>query len=126
MSDVPHHHNLAVLSGVVTSEPERRELPSGSVVVAFDVTTTGPEGTGRTSVPCAWIDPRDPEILGAGVDVVVAGSIRRRFFRAGGATASRTEVVVDRVLPSRRSRGVERLVARACAELSRLGGAPGR
>ena len=34
-------------------------------------------------------------------NVVVVGRVRRRFFHAGGATQSRTEVVADKVLPVR-------------------------
>ena len=51
----------------------------------------------------------------AGQAVVVVGHVRRRFFRAGGATQSRTEVVAERVRagrasPRRRSRAVESAV----------------
>ena len=42
-----------------------------------------------------------------GVDVVVIGTVRRRFFRVGGATQSRTEIVADVVIPARRRRRVE-------------------
>ena len=46
--------------------------------------------------------------------VVVVGRVRRRFFRAGGATASRTEVVADRVVPARqRARSGGRRAVRA-------------
>lgn len=41
--------------------------------------------------------------------VVVLGRVRRRFFRTGGATASRTELVAERVAAAgerRRARGV--------------------
>ena len=45
----------------------------------------------------------------AGLVVVAAGHVRRRFFRAGGATQSRTEVVVERLSPASDSRAVERV-----------------
>ena len=51
--------------------------------------------------------PMAPETLDrviirfAGDEVVVVGRARRRFFRAGGATASRTEVVAAQVCPVR-------------------------
>lgn len=120
--------NVVVLSGVVTRQPERRTLPSGTVVVQFDITTDGPDGASRTAVPCSWADPpeRAATVLGAGLDVVVVGSVRRRFFRAGGATASRTEVVVGRVVPRRRAREVERLLGGVRLTLDRAGGSPGR
>jgi single-strand DNA-binding protein len=36
--------------------------------------------------------------------VVVVGRVRRRFYRAGGATQSRTEVVADVVVPARHTK----------------------
>jgi single-strand DNA-binding protein len=39
--------------------------------------------------------------------VVVTGRVRRRFFRAGGYTQSRTEVVADAVVPTRRRKRVD-------------------
>ena len=36
--------------------------------------------------------------LDAGAEVAVLGRVRRRFFRAGGLTQSRTEVVASRVV----------------------------
>jgi single-strand DNA-binding protein len=96
-----------VLRGTLVSEPRARELPSGSVVVQFDVTTRDDGGT--QSVPVAWFEP-----TGAGVpatpgdQVVVIGSVRRRFFRAGGATQSRTEVVAEQVIAATRRRQIER------------------
>jgi hypothetical protein len=41
---------------------------------------------------------------------VVVGQVRQRFFRAGGATATRTEVVAHDLAPTRRPRQVERLL----------------
>jgi single-strand DNA-binding protein len=42
------------------------------------------------------------------MEVIVVGTVRRRFFRAGGATQSRTEVVADRIVPTRRTKDVQR------------------
>ena len=54
-------------------------------------------------MPVAWFDPPPTASLVSGDDVVVVGSVRRRFFRVGGSTQSRTEVVAQRVLrPSQR------------------------
>jgi hypothetical protein len=44
--------------------------------------------------------------------VVVAGRVRRRYFRAGGVTGSRTEVVADGVVVAG-SKAAARLVDRA-------------
>jgi single-strand DNA-binding protein len=109
-------HNLVVLRGTLSSETRTRELPSGSVLSQFDVTTRDADGT--QSVPVAWFDP--PASVGeleAGAELVVLGSVRRRFFRAGGVTQSRTEVVAAKVVPARRSRDVKRLVEAASRAL---------
>ncbi len=102
--------NLAIIRGTVPAEPQNRNLPAGGMVVHFDVTTRI-ETNGRdanVSVPIAWNDPT-PAQLGVvvpGAELVVVGTVRRRFFRVGGATQSRTEVVADAVIPVRRHKGV--------------------
>jgi single-strand DNA-binding protein len=101
-TDAPshHHHSITVLVGQLSHDPLRRELPSGSVVMSFDVSVRTDDRPGE-SVPVAWTDPPSRPILAAGDEVLVVGRTRRRFFRAGGATASRTEVVAERVVPVR-------------------------
>jgi single-strand DNA-binding protein len=102
----PAGTNVVVLRGVLSRDPEARQLPSGDALVAYDVTVrpdaTGAEAPKAESVPVAWFDPPSAATaMAAGDDVVVVGRVRRRFFRAGGATASRTEVVAARVVPAR-------------------------
>lgn len=113
--------NLAILSGTTTSEPLRRELPSGSTVVQFDVSTPvgGAEPSTTVAVPVAWHDPPKGGLdrLALGEEVVVVGTVRRRFFRAGGATQSRTEVVAEHVVLRRRVKTVQKVVDAAIAEL---------
>jgi single-strand DNA-binding protein len=100
-------HNLVVLRGVVTSEPRVRELPSGATVTNLEVTT---RGGGRTaSVPVSVLDRKIG--VTAGAEVVVTGHVGRRFFRVGGVTQSRTEVVAHRVVAASRRRAAERAVA---------------
>jgi single-strand DNA-binding protein len=100
-------NNLVVLRGTLVADPRLRELPSGSVLSQFDVTTR--DDTGTQSVPVAWFEPPPSGVPAvAGDDVVVIGSVRRRFFRVGGATQSRTEVIAEQVIPARRSRQVDR------------------
>jgi single-strand DNA-binding protein len=116
--------NLVVLRGTLAAEPRTRELPSGSVLSQFDVTTRDAGGT--QSVPVAWFDPpASVAELTAGADLVVLGSVRRRFFRAGGATQSRTEVVAEKVVAARRGRDVRRLVDAACRALQAPAAAEG-
>ena len=108
--------NLVVLRGTLVAEPRVRDLPSGSVLAQFDVTTRDDAGT--QSVPVTWFDP--PASVGGlvtGADIVVLGSVRRRFYRAGGATQSRTEVVAEKVVAAQRGRDVKRLVEAACRAL---------
>lgn len=107
-------NNLAVLRGVVTSEPKRRELPSGTTVTNVEVTTRGEAVT--SSVPVVVHD-RAVEVA-PGDEVVVVGYVHRRFFRAGGATQSRTEVVATHLVPARRARAAQRAVAAAAALLA--------
>lgn len=100
-------NNLVVLRGTLVADPRLRELPSGRVLSQFDVTTRDDAGT--QSVPVAWFEPPKSGVPAvAGDDVVVIGSVQRRFFRVGGATQSRTEVIAEQVIPARRGRQVDR------------------
>ncbi len=114
--------NVALLRGVVRGEPVTRVLPSGGVVVQFDVSTAvrARRSSATTSVPVAWADPSTASMACVvdGTELVVVGTVQRRFFRVGGATQSRTEVVADTVIPVRRRKQVE---AALDAVLDRLG-----
>jgi len=107
--------NLVVLRGTLSSEPVDRQLASGSTVWSLEVTSRTADGV--CSAPVAWVDPPHPPRVGSGDEVVVIGQVRRRFFRAGGATQSRTEVVASSVTPARRTADVRRALQRARAAL---------
>jgi hypothetical protein len=65
--------------------------------------------------PPAWVEQLEP-----GTEIVVVGRIRRRFFRAAGATASRVELeadVVARATDRRRVRAALRKVNAALEPL---------
>jgi single-strand DNA-binding protein len=117
--------NLVVLRGTLSRDPEVRALPSGDAVAAFDVTIRPDPADSRAgctaraeSVPVAWFDPPvAASRLGAGDEVVVVGRVRRRFFRAGSSTASRTEVVAERVVPARSTAKVASALAPVAARL---------
>lgn len=100
MSDRPcpdqsHDVDFAVIVGTLSSDAASRDLPSGTRLCTLEVTARQAEGPAR-SVPVAQIDPpRRVEKLVKGDRVVVVGQVVRRFFRAGGSTASRTEVVAS-------------------------------
>lgn len=105
--------NVVILRGTLSRPPSPRSLPSGDRLVTLEVTTRPPEGRAE-SVPVSWAGAPDRVLrLEEGDAVVVTGRVRRRFFRAGGATASRTEVVADAVWPAHHRARVTRAVDRA-------------
>lgn len=108
-----HSNNLVVLRGRLSSEPTVRTLPSGTSLVNLEV-TTDVDGAG-VSVPV--VVEADCVSVAAGDEVVVAGLVRRRFFRAGGVTQSRTEVVASSVVKGTSQRSVAKALARAAALL---------
>jgi len=99
-------NNVVLLQGRVSSEPRIRELPSGSSIVNLEVTTV----VGEVSVSVPVVVESPTVQCGAGDDVVVVGHVRRRFFRAGGATQSRTEVLADKVVRASRTRAAHKLI----------------
>jgi single-strand DNA-binding protein len=123
--------NIVVLAGRLSSTPRRTELPSGDERWAFelscdsDPTSPVPGATvvGETvtlsvpvsiAAPMARIDRFD-----TGTELVVTGVVRRRFYRAGGVTQSRTEVVAQAVIEITSRRPLDRAVAMATRALGR-------
>lgn len=103
--------NVAVVRGVVLREPVEREFASGRQL-SFEVNVTYDEGPNEL-VEVVWLDPPDrSKWPRQGVEVFVAGRVRRRFFRLQtGQTAGRTELVADTVLTARQTRMIERRLA---------------
>jgi hypothetical protein len=92
-------------------------LPSGDRLVGLEVTVAGPEGKAET-VPVVWFGaPASAVALDADQEVVVVGRVRRRFFRAGTVTQSRTEVVAEVVLPASQTKRVRTALAAAAARM---------
>jgi single-strand DNA-binding protein len=95
--------NEVRLSGRIAQQPQERVLPSGDTVWTFRVVVTRSGGRGRSrqtvdSIECAvWGGRVRRSVAGwaAGDVVEVEGALRRRFFRAAGAAASRVEVEVS-------------------------------
>lgn len=107
--------NLTILVGTLSRSPERRELPSGDELLALEITVR-PESGPAESVPVTWgHPPAAATSWSRGQEVLVVGRVRRRFFRAGGLTQSRTEVVAAKVIPTRRS-SAARTALRAAVE----------
>ena len=105
--------NVAVLKGRLSRPAAERVLPSGDRIVNLEVSVRE-DGRPTDTVPVAWFDA-PPTAAGLDIDteVVVVGRVRRRFFRAGGTTQSRTEVVADTVVPATQAKRVEAALRRA-------------
>ena len=91
--------NLVVLRGTLSSDPVTRtcrRAAAGAAQRHHDPRRRRALGAGRLVRP----DGVDARRLHAGAEVIVVGHVRRRFFRAGGTTQSRTEVVVERLSPA--------------------------
>ncbi len=110
--------NLAVLCGTLSKAPEPRLLADGRTLWELDLTVRQ-EGRSATTVPVSWSPPAaaEPGRWSPGEEVVVVGSVRRRFYRAGGATVSRTDVLADGVIPSRQRKRAAALLADAVGVL---------
>ena len=112
--------NVVALAGRLSRPPEERVLESGTRMLSLQVTVDGTgEGARAESVPVAWFDPTSGALdLDQGDQVVVVGRVRRRFFRAGAITQSRTEVVADRVVPAGRPAAVRTVLAAAIEKMA--------
>jgi single-strand DNA-binding protein len=103
--------NEVVLVGRVSAPAVERELPSGDMIMIWRLVVDRPPrrtraGVGRAvggrsptidTLDCvAWTAGlrRTARSLAAGDVVAVEGALRRRFWRAGSAAASRCEVEV--------------------------------
>ena len=107
--------NVVVLIGRLARPAETRELPSGDRLVAYEVTVDRP-GERAETVPVVWFGaPSSACDHGVDERIIVLGRVRRRFFRAGGGTQSRTEVVAEAVVSARHTK-------RAAAALQRAQG----
>jgi single-strand DNA-binding protein len=111
--------NVVVLQGVLARPARDVELPSGSRLVSLEVTVRRDDGPAEP-VPVQWADPPAwASVLDSGAEVAVLGRVRRRFFRAGGITQSRTEVVATRVVRTSARAKVRALVDDATELLER-------
>ena len=85
------HVNLCVVVGKVSADPILRTLPSGSEVLTIDVLSTIDDE--KISVPVEVFEPDTlARQMETGDTVVAVGSVKRWFFRSGGATASRVRL----------------------------------
>src|SRR5579875_815052 len=109
--------NMALLIGVLARPAQELQLPSGDRLLSLEVTVRRSDGPAEP-VPVQWPDPPAwASVLDAGTEVAVLGRVRRRFFRAGGVTQSRTEVVATRVARTSSRAKVRSLVGEAADRL---------
>ncbi|MEK7426564.1 MAG: hypothetical protein AAB131_22300 [Actinomycetota bacterium] len=85
--------NVVILCGQLSSDPRCTELPSGELRWSIELST--PSADGMLTVPVSWHGALPKAGWGTGTTLYVAGRVRRRFFRVGGVTQSRTEVVAQ-------------------------------
>lgn len=112
--------NVVLLRGTLCRPAATTELPSGDRLLGLEVSTRPPSGRVETVPVCMSDPPAWACDLDTGAEVAVLGRVRRRFFRAGGATQSRTEVVASRLV--RASAAAE--LGEIAAEASRAIAAP--
>ena len=92
--------NVVAVVGRLSRPAEHRVLPSGDQLVAYEVTVNGTVEGKRETVPVVWFGASAAAgSLDTDERVLVVGRVRRRFFKTGGRTGSRTEVVADAVVP---------------------------
>jgi single-strand DNA-binding protein len=114
--------NVVILRGRLSSPPRPIQLPSGDQVLTLEVTVRDAEDAPADSVPVAWFNaPEAAAAWVAGTQVVVVGRVRRRFFRAGDRTASRTEVVAESALPASRRAAVRKSIGVAILRAEAIG-----
>lgn len=102
--------NEVVLVGRVSGQPQERQLPSGDALVSWRlvVPRSAPRRPPPDGVRPPTIDTfdcvvwtaalrRTARALADGDVIAVEGALRRRFWRAGAAAASRCEVEVAAV-----------------------------
>ncbi len=107
--------NICVVQGVVVGEPRIVVLPSGQWAVSFDVGSTGDEPSAPVPVEWTGTEAQIPKVA-SDVGVTVTGSIRRRFFRAGGSIHTRVYVRPDTIViksPTRQRRAIRKALSAA-------------
>jgi hypothetical protein len=107
--------NVVVICGRLSGVPVVRTLASGGLLLSLELTTATENGA--ASVPVAWFDPPEIPLWEAGEELMVSGTVKRRFFRTSAGTQTRTEVVAERVVQIGKRRQVNQLLARSVAAL---------
>ncbi len=103
--------NIVILQGRLSADPILRVLPSGEEVLDLQLNIPRSDGP-ADSVPIVRHAPTAAmRKLRLDDRVVVVGRVQRRFFRAGGTLASRTEVVASDLVRANETARVGRLLS---------------
>ena len=114
--------NVVVLIGRLARPAQVRQLPSGDALVEYQLTILR-DGQRAESVPVVWErPPASAADHDTDAEVVVVGRVRRRFFRAGARTESRTEVVAESVVPARQAKKAKALLLAARQRIEEVSG----
>jgi single-strand DNA-binding protein len=90
--------NVVVLAGTIAAEPVQRQLPSGDEVTEIRLSVPEP---GRRLLPLPvtiWhetVGTRALMGLAKGDEILVHGTLARRFYRSGAGARSLTEVIAS-------------------------------
>lgn len=113
--------NLSIVLGALRQAPVVRTGADGEEVLSFDLAVRAPDHP-LESVPVVWPGaPSGAATWPSELEVLVIGRVRRRFFRAGGSTQSRTEVLATCVVPTRRRVAARRALEQARQAIDALG-----
>jgi single-strand DNA-binding protein len=114
--------NVVVLVGRLARPTVLRQFESGDAIAEYQLTVPRP-GQRAESVPVVWENPPLSSChYDTDAEVVVVGRVRRRFFRSGGRTQSRTEVVADSVVAVRQVKRVRAALAAAQSRIEEAAG----
>lgn len=111
--------NIVAVRGLLSRPTDERVLPAtGDRVVGLELTVRRDGVDKAETVPVAWWNP-PAAVAGweVGDEVVVVGHVARRFFRSGGSTQSRTEVVAKTVVLARHAKKTQAALAEAAAAI---------
>jgi hypothetical protein len=100
------HWSLSLLVGRAMGTPSTRSTPAGDVT---EVDVRSAQFRGTEVVSASVVGPSAIFVgIDEGTEILVIGTTRRRFFRSGGATVSRTEIVATQVIKRSNRRGTSR------------------
>src|SRR5438270_11862216 len=109
--------NVVTVMGRLSRPAAERILPSGGRLLQLEVSVPR-DGERAETVPVVWFDPpASAGGLDVNEEVVLVGRVRRRFFTSATGTQSRTEVVADKVVATRRAKAAQAVLEDACRRL---------